>query len=87
MLIEKIAKEFGLELDQEFTIDKREYINDVFKFTRYGLVYRKAYNHTWNHSSDILMDLICGKTTVVWKPKEGETYYTLDPYFGYREDT
>ena len=74
-MIEKIANELGLELEQEFTIHTHKY-----KFTKEGLFWYDTYGQDWSLENDTLRSLIVGKLNkdlikTIWKPKYGETYY------------
>ena len=74
-MIEKIANEFGLELEQEFTIHEHRY-----KFTKDGLFGYDTCRRDWFLENDTLRSLIIGsiskeKIIFKWKPVYGETYY------------
>ena len=43
----EVAKLLGLELEEEFYIDRGR---NIYKLTDYGLVYRNYNQHRWKHS-------------------------------------
>lgn len=75
LMIEKIANEFGLELEQEFTIHENKY-----KFTKDGLFWYDTCRQDWFLENDTLGSLITGELNedlikIKWKPKHNEIYY------------
>lgn len=71
-----VAKLLGLELREEFRIEKCQ---GLFRFTEDGLQRVLDSSATWTFAEhSILRELLSGKVTVVkfpWKPAKMETYY------------
>ncbi len=71
-----VAKLLGLELREEFRIEKCQ---GLFRFTEDGLQRVLDSSATWTFAEhSILRELLNGKVTVVkfpWKPAKMETYY------------
>lgn len=71
-----VAKLLGLELREEFRIEKCQ---GLFRFTEDGLQRVLDSSATWTFAEhSILRELLNGKATVVkfpWKPAKMETYY------------
>lgn len=77
-----VAKLLGLELREEFRIEKCQ---GLFRFTEDGLQRVLDSSATWTFAEySILRELLNGKLTFVkfpWKPDDGEQYYVphVDP--------
>lgn len=71
-----VAKLLGLELREEFRIEKCQ---GLFRFTEDGLQRVLDSSATWTFAEhSILRELLKGKETIVrfpWKPAKMETYY------------
>lgn len=71
-----VAKLLGLELREEFRIEKGQ---GLFRFTEDGLQRVLDSSATWTFAEhSILREILNGKATVVkfpWKPAKMETYY------------
>lgn len=71
-----VAKLLGLELREEFRIEKCQ---GLFRFTEDGLQRVLDSSATWTFAEhSILREILNGKVTVVkfpWKPAKMETYY------------
>lgn len=84
-LIPQIAKMLGVELGEEFKIDK--YDGLIFKFVDNKLMttrpdYKGA---TWVTPYATFNELVGGEVGVIklpWKPKEGESFYTFTAAYG-----
>lgn len=72
MLLEKICEHLGVEVGEEWEND----VGDAYKITKKGLFYK------WTATDWIECDnldynrLLTGELKPVWKPKEGEFYFT-----------
>lgn len=72
----KVSEMLGVELDEEFEIEKHLYAK--FKITEAGLEIKPNNDKTWHIEVDILLDLLTGEATIKrkpWTPKMEETYY------------
>nr|DAO47948.1 MAG TPA: hypothetical protein [Caudoviricetes sp.] len=78
-LIPEIAKLLGVELGEEFKIDK--YDGLIFKFVDNMLVARADFKGAkWGITYAIFNELVGGEVGVIklpWKPKKGDTFYTF----------
>lgn len=72
-----VAKMFGLELEEEFKINP--ITNNLFMFTKGGLMFRNIHDVDWNNGfSAVLTGLLRGNYTVEklpFKPRRGDEYY------------
>ena len=76
--IAEVAKMLGVELGEEFKLDKH---NDIYKFTEEGLVYCLMGNLGWRTAPFTQNDLLTGKFEIKklpWKPKENGYYYYVN---------
>lgn len=84
-LIPEIAKMLGVELGEEFKIDK--YDEMTFKFAENMLVARADFKGAkWGITYVVLSELLGGDAEIVkipWKPKEEEHYYTFTSTYKY----
>ena len=80
-LIPKIAKLLGVEVGEEFKVDRYEYDGLTFKFAENMLMSRSDLKGAeWGITYVILSELLAGDAEIVkipWKPKKGEDYYTF----------
>lgn len=80
-LIPQIAKMLGVELGEEFKINR--YDDDVmaFKFTDNALMVNVSVKGVeWMAASVTLGDLLAGKLEIIklpWKPRKADDYYTF----------
>lgn len=80
-LIPEIAKMLGVELGEEFKINR--YDDDVmaFKFTDNALMVNVSVKGVeWMAASVTLGDLLAGKLEIIklpWKPRKNDDYYTF----------
>lgn len=83
-LIPEIAKMLGVELGEEFKIDK--YDGLTFKFAENMLMSRSDLKGAeWGITYVILSELLGGDAEIVkipWKPKKGDGYYTFEIFRG-----
>ena len=72
-LLEKICKELGVEIGETWeSNDGYEY-----KINEYGEIWEWDKLHDeWIQSTFTLRDVVIGELRPVWKPKDGEMYYT-----------
>lgn len=80
-LIPEIARMLGVEIGEEFKVDRYEYNGLTFKFAENMLMSRSDLKGAeWGITYVILSDLLEGDAEIVkipWKPKKGEEYYTF----------
>lgn len=80
-LIPEIAKMLGVELGEEFKVDRYEYDGLTFKFAENMLMSRSDLKGAeWGITYVILSELLGGDAEIVkipWKPKKGECYFTF----------
>lgn len=85
-LIPEIAQMLGVELGEEFKVDRYEYDGLTFKFAENMLMSRSDLKGAeWGITYVILSELLGGDAEIVkipWKPKEDEAYYTFGKCFG-----
>ncbi len=78
-LIPEIAKMLGVELGEEFKVDK--YDEMTFKFAENMLVARADFKGAkWGITYVVLSELLGGNVEIIklpWKPKDNEMYYTF----------
>lgn len=78
-LIPEIAKMLGVELNEEFKVDK--YDEMTFKFAENMLVARADFKGAkWGITYVVLSELLGGDAEIVkmpWKPRKGDDYYTF----------
>lgn len=86
-LIPKIAKMLGVEIGEEFKVDRYEYNGLTFKFAENMLMSRSDLKGAeWGITYVILSELLGGDAEIVkipWKPKEEEHYYTFTSTYKY----
>lgn len=84
-LIPGITKMLGVELGEEFKVDK--YDEMTFKFAENMLVARADFKGAkWGITYVVLSELLGGDAEIVkipWKPKEEEHYYTFTSTYKY----
>lgn len=80
-LIPQIAEMLGVEIGEEFQVDRYEYNGFTFKFAENMLMSRSDLKGAeWRITYVILSELLGGDAEIVkipWKPKKGEDYYTF----------
>lgn len=80
-LIPEIAKMLGVELGEEFKVDRYEYNGLTFKFAENMLMSRSDLKGAeWGITYVILSELLGGDAEIVkipWKPEEGQTVYSF----------
>lgn len=80
-LIPGITKMLGVELGEEFKVDK--YDEMTFKFAENMLVARADFKGAkWGITYVVLSELLGGNVEIIklpWKPKEGEKYWSFLP--------
>ena len=85
-LIPKIAKLLGVEIGEEFKVDRYEYNGLTCKFAENMLMSRSDLKGAeWGITYVILSELLAGDAEIVkipWKPKKGDAYYTFDIFRG-----
>ena len=78
-LIPEIAKMLGVELDEEFKVDKYDEL--TFKFAENMLMARADFKGAkWGITYVVLSELLGGDVEIIklpWKPKKGDTFYTF----------
>lgn len=78
-LIPEIAKMLGVELNEEFKVDK--YDEMTFKFAENMLVARADFKGAkWGITYVVLSELLGGDAEIVklpWKPRKGDVYYSF----------
>lgn len=84
-LIPEIAQMLGVELGEEFKVDK--YDEMTFKFAENMLVARADFKGAkWGITYVVLSELLGGNVEIIklpWKPKEEEHYYTFTSTYKY----
>lgn len=85
-LIPQIAKMLGVEVGEEFKVDRYEYNGLTFKFAENMLMSRSDLKGAeWGITYVILSELLVGDAEIVkipWKPKKGDAYYTFEIFRG-----
>ena len=85
-LIPKIAKLLGVEIGEEFKVDRYEYDGLTCKFAENMLMSRSDLKGAeWGITYVILSELLAGDAEIVkipWKPKKGDAYYTFEIFRG-----
>lgn len=80
-LIPEIARMLGVEIGEEFKVDRYEYDGLTCKFAENMLMSRSDLKGAeWGITYVILSELLAGDAEIVkipWKPKKGEDYYTF----------
>lgn len=80
-LIPKIAKLLGVEIGEEFKVDRYEYDGLTCKFAENMLMSRSDLKGAeWGITYVILSELLAGDAEIVkipWKPKKGDAYFTF----------
>lgn len=83
-LIPQIAKMLGVELGEEFKVDK--YDEMTFKFAENMLVARADFKGAkWGITYVVLSELLGGNVEIIklpWKPKKGESFYSFYIMYG-----
>ena len=78
-LIPEIARMLGVEIGEEFKVDRYEYNGLTCKFAENMLMSRSDLKGAeWGITYVILSELLAGDAEIVkipWKPKKGETYW------------
>lgn len=78
-LIPDIAKMLGVELGEEFKVDKYDEV--TFKFAENMLMARADFKGAkWGITYVVLSELLGGDVEIIklpWKPKKGDTFYTF----------
>ena len=81
-LIPEIAKMLGVEIGEEFKVDRYEYNGLTFKFAENMLMSRSDLKGAeWGITYVILSELLGGDAEIVkipWKPKKGDVYFTFE---------
>lgn len=81
-LIPQIAKMLGVEIGEEFKVDRYEYDGLTFKFAENMLMSRSDLKGAeWGITYVILSELLGGDAEIVkipWKPKKGDVYFTFE---------
>lgn len=81
-LIPEIARMLGVEIGEEFKVDRYEYNGLTFKFAENMLMSRSDLKGAeWGITYVILSDLLGGDAEIVkipWKPKKGDVYFTFE---------
>ncbi len=81
-LIPEIAKMLGVEIGEEFKVDRYEYDGLTFKFAESMLMSRSDLKGAeWGITYVILSELLGGDAEIVkipWKPKKGDVYFTFE---------
>ena len=85
-LIPQIAKMLGVEIGEEFKVDRYEYDGMTCKFAENMLMSRSDLKGAeWGITYVILSELLAGDAEIVkipWKPKKGDAYYTFEIFRG-----
>lgn len=80
-LIPQIAQMLGVEIGEEFKVDRYEYNGLTFKFAENMLMSRSDLKGAeWGITYVILSELLVGDAEIVkipWKPKKGDIYFTF----------
>ena len=86
-LIPDVAQMLGVEIGEEFKVDRYEYDGLTFKFAENMLMSRSDLKGAeWGITYVILSELLGGNAEIVkipWKPKEEEHYYTFTSTYKY----
>lgn len=86
-LIPDVAQMLGVEIGEEFKVDRYEYDGLTFKFAENMLMSRSDLKGAeWGITYVILSELLGGDAEIVkipWKPKEEEHYYTFTSTYKY----
>lgn len=81
-LIPEIARMLGVEIGEEFKVDRYEYDGLTCKFAENMLMSRSDLKGAeWGITYVILSELLAGDAEIVkipWKPKKGDAYYTFE---------
>lgn len=85
-LIPEIARMLGVEIGEEFKVDRYEYDGLTFKFAENMLMSRSDLKGAeWGITYAILSELLGGNAEIIklpWKPKMFETYRSFDIVYG-----
>ena len=85
-LIPEIARMLGVEIEEEFKVDRYEYNGLTCKFAENMLMSRSDLKGAeWGITYVILSELLAGDAEIVkipWKPKKGDAYYTFEIFRG-----
>jgi hypothetical protein len=76
--METTAKMLGLELDEEFTVNKGVLTGDTFKFTDAGFMYNHNSTEWHTDAAFALSQIIHDPSLIIkkpWVPKIGDRYY------------
>lgn len=83
-LIPKIVKMLGVELGEEFKVDKYDEL--TFKFAENMLMARADFKGAkWGITYVVLSELLGGDVEIIkipWKPKKGDIYYSFNLVYG-----
>ena len=81
-LIPEIARMLGVEIGEEFKVDRYEYDGLTCKFAENMLMSRSDLKGAeWGITYVILSELLAGDAEIVkipWKPKKGDAYCTFE---------
>ena len=85
-LIPEIARMLGVEIGEEFKVDRYEYNGLTCKFAENMLMSRSDLKGAeWGITYVLLSELLAGDAEIVkipWKPKKGDAYYTFEIFRG-----
>lgn len=85
-LIPEIVRMLGVEIGEEFKVDRYEYDGLTCKFAENMLMSRSDLKGAeWGITYVILSELLAGDAEIVkipWKPKKGDAYYTFEIFRG-----
>ena len=85
-LIPQIAHMLGVEIGEEFKVDRYAYNGLTFKFAENMLMSRSDLKGAeWGITYVSLSELLVGDAEIVklpWKPKKGDAYYTFEVFRG-----
>ena len=85
-LIPEIARMLGVEIEEEFKVDRYEYNGLTCKFAENMLMSRSDLKGAeWGITYVLLSELLAGDAEIVkipWKPKKGDAYYTFEIFRG-----
>lgn len=85
-LIPEIARMLGVEIGEEFKVDRYEYDGLTCKFAENMLMLRSDLKGAeWGITYVTLTELLAGDAEIVklpWKPKKGDAYYTFEIFRG-----
>lgn len=83
-LIPEIARMLGVELGEEFKVDKYDEL--TFKFAENMLMARADFKGAkWGITYVVLSELLGGDVEIIkipWKPKKGDIYYSFNLVYG-----